>query len=176
MIKSILPAALVLSASLSGAARANSPHDITYNFKSPGDSITNSPGLIAQEIPAVQEEGFVFDFLGCETRPNTDVPLTCEFIVENSQEQERSLQLYGNYGRSTYSRVIDTSGNEIIASFAQIGRASDNSSAVTTLPSDIPLKASLSFAEAPEGGIRILDLKMYTRGVGEFDVEFRLAR
>ena len=174
MIKSIIPAVLVLSANLSGAVKSNSFHDIAYNFKSPSDSITNSPSLIAQEIPTIQEEGFIFEFLGCETRPNTDVPLTCDFIIENSQELERTLTIFGSKGGYNLSRIIDTSGNEILASYAQIGRSSGRK-ASANLPSSIPLKASLSFSEAPEGGIRILDMELHG-GLGFFDVEFRFAR
>lgn len=174
MIKSVLPLSLVFSFGLSPVALSNSIQDkLSFGIGSSGSG-TTAPNLIAQEIPAVQQEGFVFKFLDCETTPNTDVPLTCEFMIKNSQELERSLRLYG--GSTNYSRIIDTSGNEIIASFAQIGRSSGTNYATTDLPSDIPLKASLSFPEAPEGGIEILDIRLYTSASGHFDVEFRFAR
>ncbi|MGB7085886.1 MAG: hypothetical protein WBD47_10055, partial [Phormidesmis sp.] len=139
------------------------------------DQRSDLSNLIAQEIPAVQEEGFVFEFLGCESTPNTDVPLTCNFLVENSQDAERKLYIYGNKG-SSFSRVIDASGNEIFASLATLGSDSGSGSADAVFPSRIPLKASLSFSQAPEGGIRILDIGAYTSGVGYFDVEFRFSR
>jgi hypothetical protein len=134
-----------------------------------------SSNLIAQEIPAIQEEGFVFEFIGCESTPNTDLPLTCNFLVENSQESERILRIYG-YSSSYYSRVIDAVGNEIYASSAQLGNDSDDSFAQAALPSGIPLKASFSFSQAPEGGIRILDIGAYTDSTSFFDVEFRFSR
>lgn len=175
MIKSVLPVFLVFSTSFGGVVENSSPRDIAYSFTSQIDPVADSPSLIAQEIPAIQEEGFVFEFLGCETRPNTDVPLTCEFMIENSQELERTLTMYGGQGGYELSRIIDTSGNEIPASYAQIGRYSGRK-ASANLPSSIPLKASLSFSEAPEGGIMILDMELHGEGSGYFDVEFRFAR
>lgn len=130
--------------------------------------------LLAQEIPAIQEEGFVFDFLGCVSTPNTDIPLTCNFLVENSQESEKRLRIYGNLSSSYYSRVIDASGNEIIASSVELGSASGSGYATLDLPSGIPLQASFNFSQAPEGAIRILDIRAL--GNSTFDVEFRFPR
>lgn len=136
---------------------------------------TDSNVLLAQEIPAVQEEGFVFEFLDCEVTPNSDVPLTCEFLIENSRTDERRLSLYAR-SNTLPSRVIDASGNEIIASFVTLGSAGDSRTVRRALPSEVPMKGTLSFNKAPEGAIRILDLGLYTPGPGYFDVEFRFAR
>ena len=135
-----------------------------------------TPTLIAQEIPAIQEGGFVFEFLGCETTPNTDVPLTCNFMVENTWDSERELQLAGYNSSNYFSRVIDAGGNEIFASSARVGNSSGARYAEAVLPSRIPLRASLSFNQIPEGGIRILDIGLYNRSTRGFDVEFRFSR
>jgi len=128
------------------------------------------PVFVAQEIPAIQESGFVFEFLGCETTPNSDIPLTCEFLVENTQDSEVALYLYARSGNP--SRIIDASGNEIVASSVQLGSSSSVNSTSTDLPSKIPLKATLFFESAPEGGIRILDVGCFANS-NYFDVEFR---
>ncbi|MFK8183991.1 MAG: hypothetical protein AB8B99_11500 [Phormidesmis sp.] len=129
--------------------------------------------LLEQEIPAIQEERFVFDFLGCESTPNTDFPLTCDFLVENSQVAERQLYIFASGGPGT--RVLDTNGNEMIASSVQLGSSISNSSVYKNMPSKIPLKATLSFARAPEGGIRIIDISC-SNNRSVFDVEFRFYR
>ncbi|MFK8183992.1 MAG: hypothetical protein AB8B99_11505 [Phormidesmis sp.] len=136
---------------------------------------SGTANLLAQEIPAIQKEGFVFEFLGCESTPNTDVPLTCDFLVENSRDDERLLYLYA-VPTSAFSRVIDVRGNEIIATNVELGSASNTRWVSVEMPSRIPLRASLSFSKAPEGGIRILDVGAYNPDSSYFDVEFRFSR
>ena len=126
--------------------------------------------LIAQEIPAIREEGFVFQFLGCETAPLSDVPLTCEFLIENSQEEEKIFGLYSDYS-SNPTRVIDSSGNEIVATSVQVGSSDPGSS--IPFPSGVPIKATVTFGEAPDGIIKLLDIGCFIYQYGGFDVEFR---
>lgn len=143
-----------------------------------GSHSNSAPIFLAQEIPAIQENGFVFEFLGCETTPNSDMPLTCDVLVENTQDEEKQLDLYAGLNNSNFSRVIDASGNEIFASSATLGKSEGTGYARAFLPSGIPLRASLSFNEVPEGGIRILDIGCYVYGAGggPFDIEFRFSR
>ena len=96
-----------------------------------------SDDLIAQSIPAVQQEGFIFEFLGCEVTSDTDIPLTCNFLIENSQELERRLTVYAYNGNTYFSRVIDASGNEIFASSINLGSTSGEQYAVAEFPSGI---------------------------------------
>ncbi|MEO0404897.1 MAG: hypothetical protein AAF193_08505, partial [Bacteroidota bacterium] len=116
------------------------------------------PLLIAQEIPAIQVAEFTFEYLECIQTPNTDKPLTCEFLVENDQEGERTLRIYAYHLDSVFSRIIDVEGNEIPASYVEIGNSSGNRYANADLPNEVPLKVSISFDEVPVNGIRFLDI------------------
>ena len=130
--------------------------------------------LISQSIPTIQQEGFIFEFLGCEVILDTDMPLNCNFLIENSQELERRLTVYAYDSNAYFSRVIDAGGNEIFASSVDIGNASGNKYVIAEFPSGIPLKASFKFSQAPEGGIRIVDIRARSSSV--FDVEFKFPR
>ncbi|MBE9070947.1 hypothetical protein IQ260_30375, partial [Leptolyngbya cf. ectocarpi LEGE 11479] len=123
MLQNLLSVALVIVSPIFSESIFS---EETGKFEDRNEAITDATELIAQEIPAVQEGGFVFEFLGCETTPNTDVPLTCNFMVENTRDSERTLRLYGSSSnRSNYfSRVIDAGGNEIFASSARLGNSS----------------------------------------------------
>ena len=172
MIESLLSALLLLPMN---------PHSIVSMYETPlldSESIIvnhqrsgNSSTLIAQEFTAIQKEGFIFNFIECETTPGSDVPLTCEFLIENTQE-ERTFGLYTD--SSSYpTRIIDASGNEIIATSVKVGSSGPDSSAGTPFPTGVPLKATVTFGQSPEGGIRIFDVGCYIYLYGGFDVEFR---
>ncbi|MGK7893579.1 MAG: hypothetical protein AB4372_08130, partial [Xenococcus sp. (in: cyanobacteria)] len=101
-------------------------------------------------ISPLEKNGFVVQFEGCRSTPNSDVPLTCDFLVKISQQKSRRLHFYGG-------RIIDANGNVINDSFIKLGNDVDdnspNSSVRQEPPIGIPIKASVSFPQAPEGNI-----------------------
>ena len=119
-----------------------------------------------RNIAPIEIEGFVFQFKGCRSTTNSDVPLTCDFLVKNSQETRRTLKLYEG-------RVVDVNGEVITGSFVKLGDDVDtNRSVRQELPTGIPIKGSVSFPQAPEGNIVLFDLRLYASK--SFDVEFYL--
>ncbi|MFK8183993.1 MAG: hypothetical protein AB8B99_11510 [Phormidesmis sp.] len=182
MLESLL--SVVLSLSLDFNESYLTQQNIIKEIISISGDANNLPidlsNLVAQELPAVEKNGFVFEFLGCEETPNTDIPLTCDFLVENSRNTERTLILFAYFNRRYFSRVIDANGNQIFASRVTLGGYSDNQWTSSSFPSRVPLKGSVSFSQAPEGGIRIFDLGATTGQIGYssgvFDVEFRFDR
>jgi hypothetical protein len=135
--------------------------------------INDMPNLIAQDYPAILSDGFVFELRGCESTANSDRPLRCDFLVENADEQRRGLYLYAYWSSSNKSRIIDAEGNEVVGSFVEFGNSSDSSYALAELSSGIPVRASIWFPNAPQGGIRLVDVRyeIYRGGTG--NVEFR---
>lgn len=114
-------------------------------------------------ISPIEKNGFIVQFEGCRSTSNSDVPLTCDLLVKNSQQKRRRLYFYGG-------RIIDASGNVINDSFLRLGNDDSRSQVDQVLPTGIPIKASVSFPQAPEGNILLLDLSF---GSGsKFIVEF----
>ncbi|MGK7896916.1 MAG: hypothetical protein AB4372_25710, partial [Xenococcus sp. (in: cyanobacteria)] len=74
-----------------------------------------------------------------------------------------TLHFYGG-------RIIDTNGNVITDSVLRLGNDSSRSTATQILPTGIPIKASVSFPQAPEGNILLLDLR-FSSG-NRFNIEF----
>ena len=128
------------------------------------------------DVAAVVEKGFTFEFLNCVVNPIASSPLTCNFKVENNHNSEKKLELYAFASRRSHSRVIDAQGNEILASAIQLGSSFSDRAVSTDFSPGIPMRLSLSFEAAPEGGIQLIDLGsyLYGNGGGSFDAEFRL--
>lgn len=168
MLGSLLFSAL-LSATLMG--EVSLPFETPESLSSEDLEIQNrvkndTPNLIAQDYPAIQSDGFVFEFRGCESTANSDRPLRCDFLVENVDGQRRSLGIYANNHPQERSRVIDAAGNEISGSFIEFGSLSGSGRATNELSSGIPVRASIWFPESPQGGIRLFDVSYYYYGSG----------
>lgn len=135
------------------------------------------PNFLAQDIPVVEEKGFTFQLEECVVTSGASSPLTCELLIQSNHNSERKLAIYAYASRRSFSRVVDVRGNEILASSAQLGSSSSDRAAEAYLSKGIPIRASVSFEAAPDGGIRIVDLGcyLYGNGGGSFDVEFRLS-
>jgi hypothetical protein len=101
-----------------------------------------------------QEGGIRFKLLACRLSGSS---ITCNLLVTGSEDHVR-MTLYAAYG-STSTRVIDTKGNEYHGEMASLG-ADQGPLAHATLPSGIPLTASVTF-----GGARTAsDLKLLEIG------------
>jgi|GEM_PF-4867656 len=116
-----------------------------------------------RSIPLVAVEGFVFQFKGCQISANSDEQLTCDFLVKNSKRDRRNLLI-------KRGKVIDNKGNVINNSFLRLGDDSGSFSVNQELPTEIPIKGSISFPQAPEGNIVFLELRVYAGKY--FNVEF----
>lgn len=132
---------------------------------------TNNLSVIAQSTDSslLEQEGFRFELKGCSNISNADKPLKCEFLVENIQEERRSLFIYADD-----SRVIDSEGNEIFGLTANLGNKGDSRKASTELINGIPIKGSMTFAKQPVGDIRLVDFKCLSGNY--FNVEFPFSR
>jgi hypothetical protein len=136
-------------------------------------------------VVTLEKQGFIFKFQGCKNRSNADIPLECEFKVENIQEGRRIFNLDANQ-----SRIIDSEGNEIRGLVSNLGNR-DTTNQNNNYPqyyypqyyqqgivlvNKIPVTVSVSFAKAPAGEIRLIDLLCYSQDTNyrnsSFNVEF----
>ncbi|MEO0404896.1 MAG: hypothetical protein AAF193_08500 [Bacteroidota bacterium] len=139
-------------------------------------SVTGTLVAQQEEIPPVEERGVVFKYLGCETIPGASSPLTCEFLIENQSNRERRFELYAYASGRSFSRVVDSNGNEISASLVELGDSSSERVMQMDLSDGVPMRVRVSFEAVPDGGIRLIDLGCYLYGSpngGSFSVEFK---
>jgi hypothetical protein len=138
-------------------------------------SINTASVLAQQEYPTLEQAGFIFKLEDCNTTSNRDVPLECEFLVQNTQESRRQFNLYANY-----SRVIDTEGNIIQGLSSNLGNITDSTNQYggysyqtgIELVNGIPVRGSIAFQKAPKGKIRLIDLRCFAPDTNYFNVEF----
>lgn len=123
-----------------------------------------SANLSQNSYPVIQQNGFVFQFKGCVATPKSDQALRCSLVIEN-KENRRELRLY-----SRDSKIIDGEGNEFFSTKCELGSDSGEHPKVD-LPTQVPIKGSISFSKVPKGGIRILDLRFHSDGY--FNLEIR---
>lgn len=118
-------------------------------------------------------KGFTFQLLDCEIVTGASAPFTCNFLIKNDQDDRRQLGIYASPSTFWRSRVVDSQGNEILGILATFGEAMDEREAKAYLSSGVPLKASISFGDIPEGKITLIDLGayLYGGGGGSFNVE-----
>lgn len=121
----------------------------------PGDTSVDSKADTPVEEPidptssgflTENEDGFSFQVTDCQK--NVDDLFICNFIVTNLRDEDRHLSLY-RYD----SKLIDSKGNEILASEVRLGSDSSDNISSNTFPSKIPINGSLSFNEIPPGKI-----------------------
>lgn len=160
-----IPMLLTLEGALTPSLSANEYSNIS-TVKNSLLPHQTSAILVAQQVLDIQQGGFIFSFRGCQNTPNSDQPLTCNFLIENTEEGRRELRIYSK------SRVIDSDGNEILASSITIGNNTGND-ARGVLSSGIPLRSSITFNKSPVGGIKLLELSLWEQGANYFYVEFR---
>lgn len=91
-----------------------------------------------------QAKGFQFDLQTCS---QNDDSITCIMKI-TSLEKDTILVMYGASANAP-SRIIDDSGNEYIAKFAQIGSKKSPFFAKSELIKNIPTNAIISFSEIP---------------------------
>lgn len=141
-------------------------------FLSEAEAGQVKPGAAIQPVKGqqvVEAKGINFTLQECKRSGES---VTCYFLI-TSNGQDRKLQLYGDDA----SRLFDDAGNEYRANMSQLGDESDNDYVTKTLPTGIPIKASLGFEGIASGAnlIALIELWNYGDydGGGKFKVEFR---
>lgn len=144
-------------------------------------------------LMTLEKEGFIFELQNCKNKTNAEVPLECEFKVENIKKNRRVLNLCINR-----SRIVDSAGNEIRGLSGNLGNRDETTSPYNPynlnlnlnygydsyscnniqqgieLVNGVPMKGIITFKKAPEGQILLLDLGCYSQDTNVFNVEFIL--
>ncbi len=129
---------------------------------------TFSVSVLAQQAyPTFEQAGFLFELRGCDNTARSDAPLTCEFRIENTEDNRRAFYIYANR-----SRVVDSEGNEIVGLTANLGNKKESRQVSTDLIKKIPVSGTITFEKAPQGKILLVDLYCYGTGANYFNVEF----
>ncbi|MGG6269887.1 hypothetical protein ACQ4M3_26560 [Leptolyngbya sp. AN03gr2] len=89
----------------------------------------------------VEENGFRFDFQGCQ-RPKRGGSVLCNFLVTNLSAGDRWLSVGGGY---TGSRIIDSSGNGYTDVLARVGTGAPQmyNTSEETLVAGVPTKLTM---------------------------------
>ena len=101
-------------------------------------SLASNKNKSPELFPTIENEGFVFQVTKC--RRISQKSTKCDLLIEN-KIHERTLTIYGR----NRTRIIDTSGNEALASKVSIGRKTGSSYVSGKLLRNVPIKASVVF-------------------------------
>lgn len=121
------------------------PTEYIHNDLNQHYSLLDNHKQSSEEFPTTENEDFVFQL----TNRNgtcarlSDQSTRCDFLIQN-KINERNLVIYGNYGAKS-TRIIDTSGNEALASKVTIGSKSNRAYVQTRVLRNVPIKASIVF-------------------------------
>ncbi|MDZ8031404.1 hypothetical protein [Nostoc sp. DedSLP04] len=147
-----------------------------YQILSPNFNNKNSLatlGKIVSQIKTTKEnnpkllevEGFVFELIGC--KPGGYNVTNCELAVENKLEKRRLQIVVGK------TRIIDDTGNELVASQASFGSKKGRYGIINDMSTNVPIKASVTFSGLIGENINLLDISCYSHGSGHFNAEFK---
>jgi len=119
---------------------------------------TQVPTKQVEEPKALQKieaKGFTFELKKCKMSGGS---IVCDFLI-TSNNQDRSLQLVGNYYQHS-SRMFDDFGNEYIATEAQLGNKSGKDYIESLLVAGVATKASLHFEGVSQEATKITLLEI----------------
>jgi len=113
----------------------------------------------------ITSDDFTFELSGCRRAGQR---ITCEFSITNTASEDRVFILYGNANHAKYSRLIDSSGNEVYSSAFQLGSARTDRRQYLSVPlmPQVPINASLTFIDssASINSIRLLRISFFREG------------
>jgi TolB-like protein len=113
----------------------------------------------------VTSDDFTFELSSCR---RAGQKITCEFSITNDASEDRVFILYGNDNHAKYSRLIDSSGNEVYSSAFQLGSARTDRRQYLSVPlmPQVPINASLTFIDssASINSIRLLRISFFREG------------
>ena len=119
-------------------------------------SITNNNNNSENKASnSVEAQDFLFNIENC--RKTSSDEKQCTLLITN-QVEERKLVIYGNYGRGGQSRIIDSSGNEIIASRVALGKKSNRAYVSSVMLTNVPIKATIVFKGLIEKDINTISI------------------
>jgi len=104
-----------------------------------------------QVFETVSQHGFMFELQTCSLSPGRAAKrgLSCEFKI-TSEDKDRNIRLFGNWGNNNRSRIFDTDGNEYSANRVNLANNNSHHQRVSgTLVSDIKTKSSIQFDNFP---------------------------
>ncbi|MDJ0737438.1 MAG: hypothetical protein QNJ47_25790 [Nostocaceae cyanobacterium] len=100
-----------------------------------------------------EAEDFLFEIKEC--RKISSDERECTLLITN-KEEERGLVIYGNYGRLGQSMLIDSSGNEALASKVTFGKKSNRAYVAKNMLFNIPTKVTIVFKGLISNDISVL--------------------
>jgi hypothetical protein len=130
--------------------------------------INNSESRVSNSVEA---QDFIFNIEEC--RQTSSDERKCTLLITNKIE-ERKLTLYGSYGRLGQSKIISSSGNEVIASQVTFGKKSNRAYVTRVMLTNIPLKATVVFKGVIENDINVVSITASSKSSSyrRFNVNF----
>lgn len=128
------------------------------------------------DLQSVEYHEFLFKLSECRSLKNK---ITCDVMITNKGE-DRTLMATaedkGLFVEKTMhtSRIFDELGNEYFAKTIRFG-ATESAKPQTSLPKDVPIKATLRFSGVSPvpGRLNMLEVGFYNKSYGVFRVWFR---
>jgi hypothetical protein len=118
--------------------------------------------LTEPESQVVTAHGFRFELKGCQisgqaSDPASESRITCHLLIQNLARTDRPLHLQA-YQYPTHSRLISPTGEEFHTDRIQFGQKSHPKQATAQLITQVPLKASISFAAKPIHQAKLIEV------------------
>ncbi|MBD2511762.1 hypothetical protein H6G91_31745 [Nostoc muscorum FACHB-395] len=123
----------------------------------------------AEDSPTQTNQDFTFKLTGCNRSSSF---IKCDFIIQNNK-YDRGLVIYAKYGAKS-SRLIDTSGNEALATEVTIGQKTNKAYVGANMLRDVPVKATILFDGFATDNIRVIAISAYDSEKNKrFEVKFQ---
>ena len=130
--------------------------------------VSNSNSVVApqktnQATDAQTVHGLRFKLLNCSATAISSEfkTIVCPYVV-TSQQQDAQLEMrLGKYRSPSDVRLIDSEGNEYLASQIKLGADVNSFEVSKNLIKDIPLKGEVTFDKVPTSVDKILVLQLY---------------
>jgi hypothetical protein len=122
--------------------------------------------LTEPESQVVTAHGFRFELKGCQisgqisgqaSGPTSESRITCHLLIQNLARTDRPLHLQA-YQYPTHSRLISPTGEEFHTDRIQFGQKSHPKQVTAQLITQVPLKASISFAAKPIHQAKLIEV------------------